>query len=166
VVALGANEGLVTSPLLPSGLDLMNATADDARLYLPGGGKLFALNRETMKESWRTTLPELPAGVRWRVTVCKTTLAVYPTWAVGEPLDVTATATSALLHPTELRLIGTTAKVFDATRCVFPVLILDPTTGKQLQRIDMLTLGPAVVVLPRGDALLVASVGKAVWVGK
>ncbi len=154
--------------LLPSRVDLSNSDADGERIYLPADGKVIALNRDTLKENWRSTLPELSDGVRWKVRVGKTTLIVYPTEAVREDVWGTNTALRRLPDPpTPLRLLGTTLGLFDAaTRFVFPVLILDPTTGKQLQRLDMPTLGPTVVVLPRTDGLLVAGVGRAVWLGK
>ncbi len=154
--------------LLPIGVDLSSADADDGRVYLPADGKVFALNRETLKESWRSTLPELPEGVRWKVRVGKTTLIVCPIEAVREESWGTGPSVrSVAYHPTTLRLLGTVGGLFDAaTRFVFPVLILDPTTGKQLQRLDVPTFGPTVTVIPRTDGLLVASVGQAVWLGK
>ncbi len=157
----------VRPPRLPSGVELANAAADDERVYLPGDGKVFAITRETLKEMWRSTLPELGDGVRWKVTAGRTTLIVYPTEAVREESWGELSARSVASHPTALRLLGTAGGLFDAaTRFVFPMLILDPTTGKQLQRLDVPTLGPSVTVTPRSDGVLVASVGRAVWLGK
>lgn len=157
-----------TPRLLPGGVDLSNADADAERLYLLGGGKVFALSRETMKESWRTTLPELPDGTRWTVRAGRTTLVVCPTEAVRvEPWDTLEGVRSAAYHPTPLRLLGTTLNALAAaTRFTLPVLILDPATGKVKQRIDVSVDGPAVAVTPRSDSLLVAGVGRAIWLGK
>jgi hypothetical protein len=154
--------------LLPTGIDLANADADDERLYLPGDGKVFTLSRETLKEAWRTTLPELPAGVRWTVQAGRTTLVVYPTEAVRvEPWAMSEGVRSAAYHPTPVRLLGTSLNALAAaTRFTLPVLILDPATGRVKQRIDVPVGGPAVAVLPRPDGLLVAGVGRAVWLGK
>lgn len=153
--------------LLPTGVDILSADSDDGRIYLPADGKVYALNRETLKESWRFTLPELE-GVRWQARVGKTTLIVYPTEAVREESwGAEPSVRSVANHPTALRLLGTAGGLFDAaTRYVFPVLILDLTTGKQLQRLDVPTLGSTAAVTPRTDGLLVASTGRAVWLGK
>lgn len=164
VVRLESGERPSAPTLLPSGLDLSNADADGERVYLPGAGKVFALNRETLKESWRTTLPDVPDGVRWKVTAGKTTVILFPTAAI--PPDTWDRGPPKLLPPTALRLIGTSTGLLDDQRCVLPVLVLDPLTGKVLQRLGVPTLGPDAVVLPRPDGLLVASVGQGVWVKK
>ena len=162
------NGRLLPPALLPSGVELANSDVSEERIYLPADGKVYALNRETLKETWRSTLPELPDGVRWQVRVGKTTLIVHPAEAVREESWGTGPSVRSVAnHPTALRLLGTAGGLFDAaTRFVFPVIILDPNTGKQLQRLDVSTFGPVVVALPRSDGLLVASTGKATWLGK
>lgn len=154
--------------LLPAGVDLLAADADDERLYLPGAGKVFALGRESLKEAWRSTLPEMPDGTRWQVLAGRTTLIVYPTEAVPVtewPAD--GPVRSVVSRPTPLRLIGTATEAIDAaTRFTLPVLILDSGTGKIQQRLDVAVGGPTVAVLPRTDGLLVAGVGRAVWLTK
>jgi outer membrane protein assembly factor BamB len=154
--------------LLPAGVELPAADADAERLYLPGAGKVFALGRESLKEAWRATLPDMPDGTRWQVLAGRTTLIVYPTEAVrAEPWSAGDGVRTVATHPTPLRALGTTGELFDAaTRFTLPVLILDSATGKIQQRIDVPVGGPTVAVLPRADGLLVAGVGRAVWLGK
>jgi len=161
------NDRSTVSRLLPCGVDLTKSDADDERVYAPADGKVVALNCETLRESWRSTLPELES-VRWQIRVGKTTLIVCPTEAVQvESWSAVSSVRGVANHPNSLRLLGTAGGLFDAaTRFVFPVLILDPATGKQLQRFDVPTLGPTVTVMPRTDGLLVASTGRAVWLGK
>jgi len=154
--------------LLPSGVDLPLADTDDNRIYLPADGKVIALNRETLRETWRSTLPDVPDGVRWKVLAGRTTLIVYPTEPLpAEPWDPERVVRSAVHHPTALRLIGTTTAWAEAvTRSTFPVLILDNATGKIQQRLDVAVGGPAVAVIPRSDSVLVAGTGRAVWLAK
>lgn len=154
--------------LLPTGVDLQLADADDERIYLPADGKVFALNRETLKEAWRSTLPDVPDGMRWKVLAGRTTLIVFPTEPLpAEPWNSEQAVRSAACHPTALRLIGTTtAWAESVTRFTFPVLILDNATGKIQQRLDVAVGGPAVAVIPRSDSVLVAGTGRAVWLGK
>lgn len=154
--------------LLPNGVDLQLADADDNRIYLTADGKVFALNRDTLRETWRSTLPDVPDGVRWKVLAGRTTLIVYPSEPLpAEPWDAERAVRSAAYHPTALRLIGTTtAWAESVTRSTFPALILDNATGKIQQRLDVSVGGPAVAVIPRSDSVLVASTGRAVWLGR
>ncbi|MCU0705037.1 MAG: PQQ-binding-like beta-propeller repeat protein, partial [Fimbriiglobus sp.] len=97
-----------TPKLLPPGVALPFADADDDRLFVPADGKLFGLNKATLRESWRLTLPDVGA-VAWRVIAGRTTLIVCPTEAVpAERWDAAEEGTKLATRPTALRLIGTT----------------------------------------------------------
>jgi hypothetical protein len=148
-------------------IDLKNADADPLRVFVPAGDKLFAVKLKDGSAAWEFELPESHGTGGWVVRAGKKAVVVYPEFALpSEPVaGVAGRAVRAGTDwPLGWRLPVFGVRMYDAwvARTV-PVLLLDPQTGKLLERFDLPARGPAVAAWFEGDLAAVATGDRVVW---
>jgi outer membrane protein assembly factor BamB len=181
-VAVTRNVGVEIDRLLPSNGALLwpnrpafipaaeinpAATAvDDERLYVSVNDRLVAFRLDTGRPTWEAPLPCCREAPGWTILAAANTVVVLPSEArPAEPVPAVAArvARSFAQRPSAERLPGLASTLYDAwiDRTV-PVLLLEPTTGRQLARLDLPARGPRVSAHLTTDGLSVRT-GRAAY---
>ncbi|MDB5309808.1 MAG: outer rane biosis protein BamB, partial [Gemmataceae bacterium] len=148
-----------------SRVDLGAADADPLRVFVPAGGKLFALALDDGKVVWEAALPDAAGG--WVVRAGRKVIIVYPAEAVpAEPVGGVwdRAVTSFLRCPLGWRLPWLAVALYDAwaDRTV-PVLLFDPESGKLLKKLTVPARGPGVTAWFEADRAVVATGARVTW---
>jgi hypothetical protein len=146
------------------------ATAwDDQRLYIPCASQLIALRLDTGQVAWQVALSDNDVSNEWTVHCANNVIFAIPTTAIPEePLAmvVKQIAWSFARRPIIQRLPGLVKTLYDAwIERTVPVLVFDPITGRQLQRVDLSACGPVLSAHLSTDGLAVQT-GKTLYLLK
>ncbi len=122
---------------------LSDAGSDDQRLYLPLGQRVMALQRDSGAMLWETLLP---VPVRWRMLALGNAIAAIP---CSLPLPSPRLPVAILKYPFH----ALAASFHDV---IAPVVLLDPATGRILQKLDTFD-GPLISATVQSDGLWLAT---------
>ena len=148
-------------------LDLSAIDADEARVYVPVGERLLAVDLADGSAAWSADLPKLRGATGWRVRAGVNSLIAYPAEAIpAEPVAevweraVRSFARAPLAR--RLPLLAETLADTWAERSV-PVMVLDPETGEVLKRLTLPARGPGVTAHLAGNTAVVVTGAGVTW---
>jgi outer membrane protein assembly factor BamB len=149
------------SPIL-AGRELDDVAFRDDRFFTAADGVLAAHDWATGNPVWETPLPDAP-HTRWRITVAPQVLLLHPAEALLLNPRFDAIGEFRRAGWDKTRLLTAMSRSYDAwTARELPVLFIDPTDGRLVQRLTFPAAGPAagVAVTPKG---VVVVTGKGSW---